>query len=121
MKDTNKPAGNITHAILLADCDRPFMVDMDAIDRQSETSEVKQLDEIGSAILNAGYTGIRMLEAELSNGRFFHVWQADCDTPEGRLFEFLVACPAIAIKLPVSEVMKIIARVYREQAEAGKP
>jgi len=86
-----------------------------------------KLFEISAAIVDAGYPGVReTFPIDVGKGAAIYHWRIDANSPEARVLAAVKAlCYAGIEPPPPREVLRIIARHYREEGRTppakGKP
>ena len=67
-----------------------------------------------AAIIDRGFTGLKLSWSELPSGRLYTNYKYDKNSPEGRMLEALVYLAKNGHQLP-PDVIVILERIYREQ------
>lgn len=95
----------------------PYVCETENTDAWNNPNGAIRLQEILNAIVEAGYTGIRIeVLGKAPSGKYFWTVHRNLESPEGRLAEGLQEFAKCGNKLfSVNEALSILERVYREQ------
>ena len=89
--------------------------DPDTAPRIEDDESAYHKVEVCIAILNAGYTGVDLVELQLANGRFAQSFAYQHGTPEGEIYAEVCRAADEGYLVPVEQVLAAIKKLYIQE------